>query len=375
MHVCHVITGLHQGGAETTLAGLIPGLAEAGIKNTVISLTSGGSLAGRFVDQGVTPQYSNLRGVHLPLGIFDLRRRIKKSRCNIVQTWMYHADFFGGLAAHSLGKPVVWNLRRSDPTHTLKRSTRILTRLCSRLSSSIPRAIIAGSRSADFAHRQIGYAPELITAIPNGIDLDRWQSIPAEARRLRNELGIPDKARVIAVIGRLHPVKGHELLLSSLEHLEARGEKPICILCGDGVKADAEPLRAWLVKKDRPSTLHLLGLRSDLAVIYSAADLLVHCSHSEGFPNVVGEAMACGTPCIATNVGDTETIVGDTGVMVPAGDSDAMAVGIEAALNWPEDEIRNRGLRARKRIEECFTLQSTVDRYSRLYQSVLDSHG
>jgi glycosyltransferase involved in cell wall biosynthesis len=147
-------------------------------------------------------------------------------------------------------------------------------------------------------------------------------------------------------------------------------------MCGENIEWSNDRLRAWIGEgPDGPfgSRLRLTGRRHDLHAVYPAFDVSGTSSLGEGFPNVVGEAMACGVPCVVTDVGDSRQIVGDTGLVVPPGDPAALAAAWEEVLRTPAAERRELGARARKRIEDNYSMKAIARRYEELYTRVYES--
>lgn len=358
LRVLHVITGLGIGGAEATLVSLATSEQNSSRPLAVAALVGEGPNRDRLeaadvpvADLGMTRGRADL------VGLMRLARLIRETRPEIVQSWMYHADLVSLLALWLSGRRratrLVWNLRCSDmDTSRYPPGLAATIRAC-RLLSRLPNAVIANSEAGIAAHRAIGYRPKRFIHIDNGIDTHRFLPDPGARREVRRDLNIDDNSILIAIVGRVDPMKDHDMFLQVLDRL-------------DHVRALAIGKGTELLP-DLPR-LFRLGSRDDVPRLLAACDVLVSTSRfGEGFPNAVGEAMSCGLPVVATDVGDTRRIVGETGIVVAPGDICALA----AALQDLADNIGQRqrlGLAARRRIEEHFSLTRMEEAYSAAYR-------
>ncbi|MBS3956249.1 MAG: glycosyltransferase [Clostridiales bacterium] len=352
MKVLHVITGLNDGGAESALYRLI--IASNPEAHVVVSLMDEGKY-GRLLERAgsvvhcLRMRKGRLR-VDAPLRLWKIMRAEKP---DVVQTWMYHADLIGGIVAKAAGiRRVCWGVHhaRLDKS-TSSRATRMIARLNAVLSYVVPSTIICCAQSALDAHRDIGFASDKMIVVPNGYNLQHFAPSEAARERLRTNWGVDEKAAVLGMVGRLHPDKDHENLLQALSALARRGVVFTCVLVGNGLdsanRGIQERLAAWNVN----DSVMLLGRQEDIPAVMNAIDIHVLSSRTEAFPNVICEAMACGTPCVTTAVGDARTIVGQTGWVVPPRDSDALADAIVSAIelmkrdsDWTRRKFECRGV-------------------------------
>jgi len=373
--VCFIITGLTSGGAESMLLKLLERIDRAKFSPDVISLTDIGVIGPRMAALGVPVGVIGMNpGVPDPRGVFRLMSRLREIRPDIVHTWMYHADLLGGLAARLSAVPAIaWNIRNSDlsPGKT-KWGTRVVVRACASLSTVIPDRIICCSMTAQRVHTDLGYDPSLFVVIPNGFDLERFHSDEASRADVRRELAIPEKSPVIGLIARFDPQKNHQGFFEAAGRLHTQRPDVHFLLAGEGVETINPAIAAWMAEAGIGSVTHLLGLREDISRLTAALDIASSSSWGEAFPNVVGEAMACGVPCVVTDVGDSAYIVGDTGRVVPSGDPRALADTCAELLALPESERRALGERARARVKENFELGSVVKRYEAFYDELVE---
>ncbi len=374
LHVVHVITGLGRGGAESMLYKLVEALPrEAGFEHSVISLTLANEFD--FDSLGVAVHRLGLRRGRPTLSaLMELRRLVRTIRPDLVQGWMYHANFAATVAADG-GPPVMWGIRHA--LHDLKnekRLTRTLIRAGALLARSPRvRAVVFCSEASRIQHEAIGYPGSKSVFIPNGFDCQRFAPATIAAGRLRAELGLPGDAILVGNAARLDRIKNQEGLIRAFSSVAARHTQAHLLLAGAGVTSANAGLMAAIRDGGYGTRIHLLGERLDMPQFYAGLDAHVLSSRSEGFPNVLGEAMACGVPCISTDVGDAAEIVGDTGCIVPRGDNDALADALEKLLSMPADARIGLGERARERVLARYSLQVVAERYAKLYREAIAS--
>lgn len=373
--VLHVITGLERGGAEVMLYKLLGRLPRELVSNEVVSLTDEGSMAACLRKLGV-PVYvlGARRGVPDLRAVTRLIRRLRTSRPHIIQTWMYHSDLIGGVAAKLAGNiPVIWGIRASnlDPA-TNGRSVLWTARLCASLSSFIPEVIVCCSEAGRRTHAALGYQQSKLRVIPNGFDVDRFAPDEHARRILRQEWGIDESAVLVGHVARFDPMKDHQGFIKAAARVRARIPSTRFVFCGDGLDWQNSTLVDWIRSAGIESACILLGRRVDLHEVYTAFDAFVmSSSNAEGFPNVLGEAMACAVPCVATDVGDARLIVGDTGHIVPPRDPEQLCAALISVINLNIDNRTQLGRAARARIVENFALPAIVRQYEELYRGVL----
>jgi len=379
MKVAHIISGLGEGGAEATLYRLC--LQDHANSHTVISMMDEGLYGERIRQAGARVVCLNMSPGRLSAtGLYRLWRLLRRERHDVVQTWMYHADLIGGLVARLAGfKRIFWGIRHStlEPGKN-SRSSILVARLCARLSRLVPTAIICCAENAAVAHRQLGYCPDKLLVIPNGYDMERFPLEPARGQAWRQSLGIPPEVNLIGMIGRFNPQKDHHSFLRGLAGVARSRGDVLGVLVGNGLNESNATLMAWVRELGVEKKLLLLGQRNDIPDLLNALDLhVLSSSFGEGFPNVVAEAMACGTPCVATDVGDARLIIGEAGWVVPPRSSaalaDAIAQALEEARRTPHIWHRRR-LECRQRIASRYSLRRMAEAYNRAWKADCDSH-
>jgi len=372
----HIISGLGQGGAETMLYKLLTEMRSEGFETQVISLLDRGVVGPRIEALGIPVISLGMRrGVPDPRALFRLARLLRGLAPDLVQTWMYHADLIGGLAARLAGVPhLVWNIRHSDlDRHRVKRSTRYTAKAGALLSGWLPEQIICCSHRAAQVHVELGYRSERIGVIPNGFDLQQFRPNPPLGREIRAELGLDERHLLFGLVARFNPQKDHHGFIQAARQTVDAFPEARFLLCGPGVEWDNPELTAWIQAADLVRQIHLLGPREDMSAINNALDVALSASASgEGFPNVLGEAMACAVPCVVTDVGDSADIVGETGLVVtprnPGTLADAM---LQMARLDPEARLA-RGRAARQRIETQYSIERIAAQYTALYRTLLN---
>jgi glycosyltransferase involved in cell wall biosynthesis len=372
MKITHIITGLAAAGAETALYHLLAALDRQEYQSEVISLTDRGATAGKIESLGVPVRaLSMMRSVPNPLAVRRIAKILRRSRPQIVHTWMYHSNLLGGLAAQAAGGiPVIWGIHHSkiDSSDT-KRFTVWTVRACAWFSKQLPARIICCANSSELAHVQLGYDPEKMEVIYNGIDSELFQPNPEARRVLRSRLGLPPHAFLIGMAGRLHRHKDHKTFFAAARLLRVACPEVHFILCGEGMAAD-NPKLAVEVADGLQGHCHLIGLQRDMPAFYAALDIAANSSLSEAFPLAVGEAMACGVPCVVTEVGDSPAIVGDTGRIVPPRQPESLASAWRELIEAGPESRQILGNEARRRVITHFSVMQFAQRYQSLYRNV-----
>ena len=370
-----MITGLGDGGAEAVLYRLCQATRQD--DHVVVSLRGEDKYAPMLRDLGIAVFPLNAHPNRLPLfALARLWRRIRNENPDVVQTWMYHADLLGGLAARLAGvKAVVWGIRNSDlDKGTSSRATIWVTKLLARLSSIVPARIVVCAQRAKNGHTEIGYAPDKMHVIPNGYDLSCFRPDFEMRAAKRVQLSLTDDAAVIGSVGRDNPQKDYPNLLKALELLKSRGYRFQCLLAGTGLDSSNVGLSKLVEQYGLESFVQLIGRQTDVPAIMNAIDIhVLPSAYGEAFPNVLNEAMACGTPCVTTDVGDAVFIVGKTGWTVPKRDPAALADVLAEALDEMSnaEEWHARADAARDRVVTHFSLARMADSYRGLWEEVI----
>lgn len=342
--------------------------------HSVVSMTDRGALGDKIEALQVPVFTLGLhRGVPNPLGLFRLLRILRSERPDILQTWLYHSDLLG-LAAGKLARvPVIaWNTRCSDmDLREYPKLTSLVLRTLVWLSR-FPDVVIYNSNAGGLFHEHLGYRPRKHAVIPNGFDMDEFRPDPEARSWFRKELGLSPAAPLVGLIARYDPRKDHLNFVRAVASVLEKRPAVHFVLAGDGVDQSNQPLTTEIRNQRISRNLHLLGRRHDIRNIMPALDVLVLSSaFGEGFPNVLGEAMAAGVPCIVTDVGDAPSIVANTGRVVKPKEPRVLAEALCELVDMDPDARHRLGLSARRRIEEHYSLPAVVAQYEALHQELL----
>ncbi len=358
MKILFLIRSLHYGGAERRLEIIAKGLRDRGHDVVVSVFYAGGPLEEELQKMGVRVQPLHKRGRWDLLALLVRLAKVIREECpDIFHGYLEEPNNIGVLI-----KPlfptikIVWGVCNS--MMVVGRYDWV-ARLSFRLSCRLSRfadAIISNSRAGCDYHVAMGYPVETMIVIPNGIDTERFRYDPVARVQLRSEWGVADHQKLIGLVARLHPVKDHQTFLKAAALLVKTGTHFRLVCVGDG------PAKYKASLQDLAETLGLtncvtwINARTDVSRIYSALDLLVSSSVYEGFSNVIGEAMACGVPCVATDAGDSAWIVADKDAIVAPKDPESLMAAMERMLN----KSKYDPVLIRKRIVDQFSVDNLV---------------
>jgi glycosyltransferase involved in cell wall biosynthesis len=370
--VTHIITSLDTGGAEMMLLKLLGTMDRSRFRSSVIGLGCEGSVAQHIRAAGVPVEALGLRTRQVFSCGWQLTRALRRQRPQIVQTWMYHADLAGSLASFAVpGVPVIWNIRCGRVDRAVDPlSTRWISRACALTSRALPSGIICCSRESSHAHVAAGYNGPKMRIVPNGFDTAVFRPDPVARHSVYGELRLPADALLVGRVARFDAAKDYASFCSAAAVVHRADPRVHFVLCGEGVTAANELLNRWINEAGIGDRIHLLGRRDDMPRLNAALDLAVSSSVVEGFPNVLGEAMACGVPCVATDAGDSRHIVANTGLIAPVREPAALAASILALLGMPPGRRSALGTMARARVESHFGLAAVARQYEAIYEEI-----
>lgn len=355
MMIMHVITNFTaSAGAETMLTRL---LRISGSQRIVVVSLMGISGRNRALANNPRVTYVALEaGVPTALvgAIFTLTKLIRQERPTVVLCWMYHAMIAGTIAA-GLSRQhtrVFWNVRQSlDDPSSLSRSSRIAIAVSKLLSRRAAGFIYNSSRALEM-HGAYGYSNHNAIVIPNGFDLP---PLSAPVSRIAKRIGIA---------ARFHPQKDHATFFHAATLVSQTHPDVTFTAAGHGLSWD-NPAVVRLIADAAlpPGRIELQGEVADMAGFYQGIDILALSSRTEGFPNVIAEAMSFAKPVVTTNVGDAAIVVGDGGIAVPARDPQALAGAMRTLLDAGPGGYARYARNARERIESEYTLAAVEAKY------------
>lgn len=369
--VAHLITGLNTGGAEMMLYKLLAATDRQQFEPHVISMQPLGPVAEKISRLGI-PVYTLEMSRRLPfLSFFKAITCLRQINPDLLQTWMYHADLLGALVKPFIPSNVlIWNIRHSNLSLAYNKSrTVLIARLLARLSPYLPQKIITCSYVAADVHASFGYQKEKLIVIPNGFETDVFKPDPQAGLAMRQQLEIPADAFVIGLVARFDPQKDIENFVQAAGLLSEQINDVFFVLCGRRLDQHNDQLVSWLTNHQVDmGKMRLLGERKNISEILNAFDLFALSSIGEGFPNVVGEAMACGKPCVVTDVGDAAFLLGEAGVVVPSQNASALADAWRGLYQSSAAEREHLGHEARMRIQAHFALPVIAKQYETIYR-------
>jgi glycosyltransferase involved in cell wall biosynthesis len=374
--VAHIITGLSTGGAEMMLYKLLSHMDKSLFKSCVISLSDFDHV-GTKIEKLDVPVFA-LELHHKANRVAKLirfHRLLRTFRPDIVQTWMYHADLLGSiLTKMSLNSKtrIMWNIRHSDfDPRKEKLSTRIVVMMGSFLSHILPCIILCNSYNGKLVHKQMGYSTHKLKVIQNGFETDVFLPNPVHYANLRTKLKIPAESPIIGMVARYHYQKNHYGFFQAANIIKKNIPNANFVLCGKNIGLENKALKESIEKYKIGGCTYLLGQQDDINKIQAGFDVAVSNSTvGEGCPNVIGEAMSCGVPCVATDVGDSAYLIKDTGLTILPGDPSALAEACITLLRLNKSDLHNLGRAARRRICQHFSIKKIAKQYEQVYLSV-----
>lgn len=368
--IIHVIIGLDVGGAESMLKKLVRSQVKDFEKyeHSVVSLTTIGAIGKELKQEGVEVKALGMNTAFSSfLVILKLIKIFKFKKPDVVQTWMYHADLIGGVAAAIAGvKCILWGIRSTNIRLGNSRLTSIVQKVCALLSYHIPTKIVCVAEKSMNAHVNAGYDKSKMLVINNGFDLERFLFAEKERKKIRDNLGVKNNF-VIGSVGRFNPAKNHFLLISVVEKIIPYGVDIVFLLVGRGVNNTENEFYKKIKEKGLLSYFLLIGEVSDIRKYYQAMDVFCLHSDTEGFPNVLGEAMASGLPCISTDAGDARKILGDDSMVVDCGDADGIAERIVRLQRLSSLERGRMGKVNMEKIKENYSIKKISQKFQDLY--------
>ena len=369
----HLITGLEVGGAERTLNSLLRASSGLDVRHVVVTMTNVGPIGKELAAAGVEVHELKMgRGRLSPLGLLRMVRILRRSRPCLLHCWMYHANLLG-LVAGKLARisGIIWSIRCSEVDFSYYRPLTRWVVWISALLSRFAGIIIVNSEAGRRVHETLGFAASKMVVIPNGIDSERFKPNDLARSSVRAELRISEDKLLIGLIARFDPMKDHATFFQAAGRLSKRNQDVHFVLAGSEICAENAALCRMICENCLQDSVHLLGLREDIARLTSALDIASLSSQAEAFPNVVGEAMACGVPCVVTDVGDSAYIVAETGLVVQPKDPEGLAAGWATLIGMGKGTRQALGWRARKRIQDNFSVEMLVRKHVELYEKLL----
>ncbi len=340
----------------------------------VVSMLSVNTVVAPRIESAGIPVYrlGLSRGVPNPIGVPRLVSIIRKFQPDVLQSWMYHANLLGLVAARIKRVPLIWNIRSSDlDLQNVHRTLRAVIKAHAALARFTD-TVVVNSASGIRYHQALGHRPPRWKLIQNGFDLGQFTASAALRAEGRARLDVDAATIVIGMVARLHPQKDHDTFIAAAQILQRTHPAVLFVLAGTGLDPRNETLVEQLKRANVFQKTRLLGEVADTSSLFPSLDInTLSSAYGEGFPNALGEAMSCEVPCVATDVGDSALLLAQTGRVVASRSPDAVAAGWRELIDMGSAQRHALGAAARARIQSQFSLQEIVSQYEALYTEVV----
>lgn len=379
VRVLHIITSLGEGGAEGALTRLLTHSNKEKFDFVVVNLGKRGKyndaiegLGLKVINLGINPSIFGL-----VKGLRKLKAELQSWQPHIIQTWMYHADFFGVCVGYlySDNRPkLVWGVRNSTLDRQSSLSSKVLNRVNSLLSYCYPDKVVSCAESAVNVHIGYGYSKSKFMVIHNGFDVDKFKPLNRSKDKGKDRLHSIDSRTIKFIsVGRFSPQKSYPKLLQSFSELVKVYPNSQLTLVGSNVDYTNSTLTSLIDSYNLNNNVVLLGSVNDTSLIFPDYDFNILASdYGEAFPNVVAESMSCGLINIVTDVGDSSLIVNGTGFVAAPYSVKDLTLQLMRACELENHELKVLREQSRKRIVDSFSISNYVVSFSNLYMSLLD---
>ena len=365
-HITHVITSLSRGGAQSMLVKLAlhPTFKE-GVQQHIISLNEDFDYPELF-NQGIKITLIKAKN---PIKILiELRSALNQNSTDIIQSWMYHANFFVFLARFKKHK-IFFNIRHSLHDIKMEKTTTRFIIFVGKFFSRFVNKVVYCSKVSLSQHINYGYPSYNSIFIPNGFEIEKFKYSISNRKIFRESLDFMKDDFVIASIARYHPMKNHEGIIKGFSKFVKFAPKSKLVLIGKGLDKENHTLRSLCNLLNVSDKVFMLGMRNDIPSILSGIDVFISASNwGEAFPNVIGEAMAIGKICVTNDVGDSKYILGKNGYVIEDSIEDTLIKVFK--LTREEKAKIEKNLRERARKE--FSIKKVAKLYLNLYEKSID---
>ena len=361
-HILFLLRSLNVGGAERQLLLLASGLQQRGYSVKLAIFYAGSPLDEEARAMGIQIVDLKRQGRwDLVPFFFRLVRLIQSEKPDILHSYLQVPNIWSALVKLVLPRTnVVWGIRASDIEWKNYGWQWQVTDKAESLLARIPDWMICNSAAGLLHHAQKGYPKKKMSVVRNGIDTMRFFPDRSLGRGLRAKWGVREDQKLIGMVGRLDPVKDYPNFLQAAALLIQERPEARFVCVGGGPDSHRNEYCELARSLNLQSSLIWAGEQTEMLHVYNALDLLVLSSVSEGVSNVLGEAMACGVPCVATSVGDSAQLVGSVGELVPARDSQALKQGMLHLLDRIERDGTGLNAQVRQWMMEQFSVAKLV---------------
>ncbi len=380
MRILHIINSLDIGGAQSLLVDLVRNWNQGQRQDQlmIVSLMGKGSLSEKISEMNIPVENLQMNPAYFELKKFiQLVNFIKSFKPDVIQTWLYHSDFLGSIANLFAGNyPIVWGIHHTTPSRdSVKPSTWRVVKILSLLSKILPAKMICCSNSAYQTHLELGYKKGKLMVVFNGVDTNVFIPSPKAKERLRNELNLPVDTKLIGMFARYHPQKDHKNLVDSAKLLLQTNPDVHFVLAGESIDVNNSELISFIRQAGFGDNFHLLGSRNDMDILCAGVDIVtLSSSYGEALPMTLCEGMACGTLCVATDVGDIKELIDDTGVVVSPLSPIELADAWKTIIELPEVQYQQLAQLTRVRIDNHYSIATMIAKYKKQYEIIVNKN-
>lgn len=368
--IVHVIIGLNVGGAELMLKRLVLNSQVNGLyQHEVISLTDLGVIGKSLREAGIKIHTLHMKSAFsLIITFLKLKQLLARLKPDVVQTWMYHADFLGGLAAKSLNiDKIIWGIRTTDVTQGGSRLTVLLRNICAKLSYTIPTHIISAAHVSKDVHISVGYDASKMLVIPNGFELEKLVASEFDREKFRSDHNISAETILVGSVGRFNIVKNQRLFIEVAGRISKFNNNFKFLMVGRDNTWENTELVSWIDEFGLRDKFLLLGQRNDISKCFKAMDIFLLHSKTEGFPNVLAEAMYSNLVCVSTNVGDVGYLLEEEYIVKDS--SEDFNIVIQKIINLDFQNLQLIRKKNSDKILNLYSIDVCISKYESVYLS------
>lgn len=365
MFIIHIITSTDVGGAEKSLLRLVTEFDRRGVSQLVISLKMPGVVARSILGLGV-PVLSFRADF---FNIIKTFCKVSKDQNSVIQSWMYHSDFIGSIFSVIFRIKVVWNIRQTSFSIGDPLLTKVIMKLCAYLSSFIPEKVICVANSAAENHIRFGYSKKKIVIIPNGYEIEDFMLL-TKVISLRSSLNVTKENILVGIVGRFHASKDIVTFVSMAKELLRNDKKFVFIMIGMGFDKNNLRLLSLLDEMNVTNSFRLVGIQENTNEYYSIMNIFCLTSVTEGFPNVLVEAMLNSVPVFSTKCGDARVILNNDQFLCDIRDYKSLANKIISFIQKSKEEQLGLIKSNREIAIERYSISAVANVYLELYNRI-----
>lgn len=377
--IMHIISGLHVGGAEMMLYRLLLNIDQPSL---VISLTQHGELTEKIRQQGV--EVIELERASIFSTVKKLLSLIDQHQPKLIQSWLYRADLIAGIAGRIKHIPVIWNVRQTQVARVVGQNhIWLIQRLNALLSYLLPKQIVYCAEAAKASHVDIGFSKKRAIVISNGVDTQTFFPNNALRSKQRQQWNIDHEEVLIGMVGRFDPLKNHSRFLRIIDQVIDHMIKACphlvtkAVLVGRGINQDNTILTNLIAQYSLEDYVLLIDEVEDVVSVFNGLDMHILTSDNEGWPNVIGEALSVGLPCVATDVGDVASILIEQGTVFSVDDESGFANAVINQIikhsSMSDSQRQQQANNNHQFAQKQCSLQKTLKQYDDLYSFYLSA--